>query len=126
MKTLKQILIKMPELYLIVLILLSSFSDKLHLNPIAIGLIVILILQIVFKNKASGIVIASLFIIMNLYMLAAVTSEFNEFPVINAEAQKLRAVGFLLFVFNSTMAGMMLYKYIIKKKGAQELLLIQV
>lgn len=122
MKNFKSILLKTPELYLIFLVIFSSSSDKLQLNPIAIGLVVILFLQIVFKNKVSGLVIASLFIILNLYMLAAVSSEFNEFTIINAEAQQLRAVGLLLFILNSTMAGCMMYKYLRKEEGAYELL----
>lgn len=59
-------------------------------------------------------------------MLAAVTSEFKEFSVINAEAQQLRAVGLLLFVVNSIMAGVMMFKYIRKEEGTLEPLPIQV
>lgn len=117
MKTFKQLLVKMPEYYLIALALLFSFPETI--GSVGLGVVAILILQIVYKNKISGIVIASLFILVNLFMLAAVVSEFREFTVVNAEAQLLRAVGFSIFVFNSLMAGIMLLKYISHEMDTQ-------
>lgn len=113
MKTLKKIVLEIPEYYLLALVLISTFSTGADFILIALGLVIIL-LQLIFKNRVSGIIIASAFILVNLFMLAAVKSEFSEFRIINEEAQQLRAIGFLLFVLNCTIAGIMLFKYIQK------------
>lgn len=118
MKTFKQLLVKMPEYYLIALVFLCTFPKMIGL--MGLGIIAILVLQIVYKNKISGIIIASLFILLNLFFLGAVGSEFNEFTVVNADAQILRAVGFSIFLFNSLMAGIMLFKYIRNDEDSQE------
>lgn|SRR5690606_23342373 len=122
MKTLKKVALEIPEYYLLSLVLIFAFSGGANSVFIALGLAAVILLQLIFKSRVSGIIIASVFILINLYMLAAVTSEFKEFAVINPEAQQLRAVGFLLFVFNSSIAGMMLFKYI-QKKGRRKTLL---
>lgn len=112
MKTLKKITLEIPEYYLLSLVFIFAFSAGANSVFIALGLTAVILLQLIFKSRISGIIIASVFILINLFMLAAVTSEFNEFANINAEAQQLRAVGFLLFVLNCSIAGIMLFKYI--------------
>lgn len=122
MKTLKKVALEIPEYYLLSLVLIFAFSGGVNSVFIALGLAAVILLQLIFKSRVSGIIIAIVFILVNLYMLAAVTSEFKEFAVINPEAQQLRAVGFFLFVFNSSIAGMMLFKYIQKKVRKKTLL----
>ena len=111
MKKAKQILIKFPEYYLIVLVILGGYTPPFVFNPIFIGLAAILILQIVFKNKISGLLIASIFLLTNLYMLGALISEFNEFHEFNNSAKQLLFVGLSLWSLNMLSSGVMIYKY---------------
>ncbi len=110
MKNLKSLVTRLPEYYLIIFVLLSGYSPPLTVHPIAIGLIVILILQIVFKNSISGVVIASLFMLVNLYMLLALISEFSEFETLNSAALQL-LFGVFLFALNSTACFLMIRRY---------------
>ncbi|TAJ08659.1 hypothetical protein DMA11_21090 [Marinilabiliaceae bacterium JC017] len=112
MNSIKNILLKLPEYYLIILVFLSFYNPPLHVNPIGIGLISILILQIIFKNKISGLLISTIFILINLILPLALISEFNDFPTINSDAIQLLVVGLLLLSLNILMSGMMLIKYV--------------
>ena len=99
MKKLKRILLSFPEYYLVVLVLLSGYTPPFYINPIFIGIALILILQIIFKSKTVGIVIAALFMAGNLFMMLALISEFQEFPSFTANAAQLLFVGFGLIFF---------------------------
>ena len=114
MKKFKQILLQLPEYYLIVLALLAGYTPPFSINPFAIGIVIILAFQIIFKNKIAGHLIASLFLIGNLVMLLALTSELNEFPKFNAHAKELLFGGLMLLGFNIIMSGLMLLKYTLK------------
>lgn len=111
MKSAKLILSKFPEYYLILLAFASGYKPPLHLAPFALVLIVIFSLQLIFKNRITGIVIASLFGIGNLYFLLAMLSEFREFQTFSEGARQLLSVGLPLFVTNLIMAVVMVYKY---------------
>lgn len=113
MKKTKQILMKLPEYYLLVLVILSGYTPPFSINPIVIGFVAIVILQIIFKNKISGLIVASLFLLINLYMFLALLSENNEFPILNGDAKQLFFVGVLLLVLNLFVTGLMMYKYLI-------------
>ncbi len=110
-KKAKQFLIKFPEYYLLVLVILSGYTPPFSFNPISIVLAAILILQIIFKNKISGLFIAGIFLLINLYMLAALISEFNEFPEFNMDAKQLLFVGLSLWSLNMFSSIVMIYKY---------------
>lgn len=113
MKKYKQMLIHLPEYYLIVLALMAGFTPPFNLNPIALFIVGILAIQIVFKNKIAGHLIASLFLIGNLVMLLALTSELNEFPRFNAHAKELMFGGLMLLGFNIFISAVMFVKYTI-------------
>ena len=110
----KQILIQIPEYYLIVLALLAAYTLPFSIKPIAIVLAVIFTLQIIYKNKTTGHIIASLFLIGNLFMLFAFTSNLNELPRFNVHAKELLFGGLLLLGFNILISALMLIKYPIK------------
>ena len=114
MKKHKQIILQLPEYYLIVLALLAGYTPPYSINPFAIGIVIILALQIIYKNKIAGHLIASLFLIGNLVMLLAFTAELNEFPRFNAHAKELLFGGLLLLGFNIIVSGLMIVKYTIK------------
>src|SRR5690606_1407147 len=115
MKTLKKVALEISEYYLLSLVRIFAFSGGANSVFIALGLAAVILLQLIFKSRVSGIIIACVFILINLYMQPTVTSQFRHFEVINPEEQDLMAVGFLQLVFKSSVAGMILFKYRQKK-----------
>ncbi len=111
MKKAKQILIGFPEYYLLILTIIAGYKFPFTFNPIFLGLAVIPILQIIFKNKISGLILASLFILLNLYMLGALISEFREFSEFNLNAKQLLFGGLSFWILNIFASGVMIYKY---------------
>lgn len=112
MKHFRHYLMKSPEYYLIILVMLSGYTPPFSFNPFAISVVAILLLQIVFKNKISGLIIAGLFILVNLFMTGAVISEFKEFQTFNSGAKNLLFGGILILGFNLLMSGLMIVKYV--------------
>jgi len=102
----------LPEYYLVVLAFFYGYNLPLSINPIALVLIIILTLQIIFKNTISGLIIAGLSLLINIYMLFALASKFSEFPTFNADALQFILVGLLLIGTNITVSGLMISKYL--------------
>lgn len=111
MKKLKQVLIQLPEYYLIVLALLAGYTPPFTIHSLAIGLAVLLLLQIIFKNRISGLIIGGLFFICNLYMLGALISELHEFQSFNSKAWQLLIGGTMLFAIHLYVSKAMFSKY---------------
>ena len=118
MKSLRQIIIGLPEYYLIALVIILGFIHPfpINLSPTIVGLIIIIFLQIVFKNKISGYIIASLFILVNLYMLGVLVSEIVESSTFDTSAKQLLFGGTLFFGFNLFISVLMIFKYAISDK----------
>ena len=116
MKKHKQISLQLPEYYLIVLALLAGYTPPYSINPFAIGIVIILAFQIIYKNKIAGHLIASLFLIGNLVMLLALTSELNEFPRFNAHAKELLFGGLMILGFNIFISALMFVKYTLQRE----------
>ena len=110
MSKLKQIALQIPEYLLLAAVIFYWGSAGWGVNYIAIVLLVVLILQIIFKNRIVGIIIPSILIFTCLYMLLALFSEFREFPSFNAEAQQLLFVGLSYFIGTILVSGIMIYK----------------
>ena len=108
----KKIFFKSPEYYLIILAILAGYSPPYYVNPIFIGIIVILILQIIFKNRIAGIILGVLFFLVNLYFLGALLSEFSEFTEFNNSAKQLLFVGLSIWIVNLVFSLTMVYKYV--------------
>ena len=117
MKTRTQILLHIPEYYLITLCLLAAYTLPFSFKLIALVLAVILLLQIIFKNKTTGHIIASFFLIGNIFMLIALTSGMKEFPKFLTNAKVYLFGGLLLFAFHLLISGLMLLKYPIKEQA---------
>ncbi len=120
---LKRIVLDLPEYLLIAAVLFYWSSTALILNPIAIVLMGILIFQLIFKNKIIGIMIPFLLILICLFMLLALLSEFNELPTFNDEAKQLLFVGLSYFISTIIISVVMLYKYftLATKKNDQKM-----
>ncbi|HAD98469.1 MAG TPA: hypothetical protein DCG19_13755 [Cryomorphaceae bacterium] len=112
MKKIKQALLQSPEYLLMVAVLFYWVSAARIINPVAIGLLIILVLQLIFKNRIIGLIIPVILIGTSLYMLLALMSEFREFETFNADAQKLLFVGLAYFISTMLLSGMMIYKYL--------------
>jgi len=113
MKRVKTFILQLPEYLLIAAVLFYWFSTGLAVNYIAIGLIIVLILQIIFKNRIVGIIIPSILVMICLYMLLALMSEFKEFLTFSSDAKELLFVGLSYFISTIIISGVMIYKYAI-------------
>ena len=113
MKRVKTVILQLPEYLLIAAVLFYWFSTGLAVNYIAIGLIIVLILQIIFKNRIVGIIIPIILVLICLYMLLALMSEFKEFLTFSSDAKELLFVGLSYFISTIIISGVMIYKYAI-------------
>lgn len=86
-------------------------SAGVLLNPIAIGLVSVLLFQILKHNKDLGLLMSILFILISFFMLLALLSELIEFSSFNADAREMLIVGLLLLFPSLIASGIMLYKY---------------
>lgn len=120
----KSILLKIPEYYLVVLAILAVYKQPLVVTLVLIGIVAVLVAQIIYQNKISGFIIAGIFLLVNIYMLGALISEFNEFSEVNAAAIKLLSVGLSTITINLIAAGIMIYKYGFKIKEEKKHLLV--
>ena len=103
-------ILQLPEYLLIAAVVFYWYSAGMTVNPIAISLIIVLIIQIIIKNRIVGIIIPSLLILTSFYMLLALMSEFNEFPTFNSDAKELLFVGLSYFISTVIVSGAMIYK----------------
>ncbi|MFL3662128.1 MAG: hypothetical protein ACI6PN_10300, partial [Polaribacter sp.] len=104
----KKVFFKLPEYYLIILAFLAGYVPPFYIHPIFIGIAIILILQIIFKSRISGLILGTLFFLINLYFFGALLSEFNEF---NNRAKLLLFAGITIWIVNFTLSLTMIYKY---------------
>ena len=111
MKNLKPLLSTMPEIYLLLAVGYYWTLTPSLLNPVAIGLIALLLIQLLIKKHLTGIVLASVFICINLFLLLALYSEFSEFPAGDSEGMSLLTWGVAYLGLNLVMSGMMLVKH---------------
>lgn len=116
MKKPVKFLLFLPESYLILLSFIAGFNPPFSIHPISLILIAIVLLQLIFRNTITGILLASSFVMVNIYMSLAMLSELNEFPTFNSAAVKLLTVGSLLVLANLFIAGLMIYNYLIANK----------
>lgn len=119
-KSLKSILNVLPELYLILAVIYYWILTSSLINPIAIILLLVLVYQLYSKKQILGIIIASIFVFLNCYMVLALLSELSEFSEFNNQAQQLAIVGFLYIGFNIIVGSIMLIKYINKTHTEKE------
>ncbi len=111
MNTLKKLFLILPEYVLVASALYYWYATLNMYNPIAIGLITILVLQIIFKNKISGIILSCIIMILSLFMVFAVLSEFYEFPTFSDKSKQFLIIGLLYFLSTLFVSLIMLFKY---------------
>ena len=89
-----------PEILFILSVLFYWFSTSNILNPFAIVLLIIGIIMISKKFKPLAVIMGFFYLMINAYMILALLSEFNEFPVVNSDALLLIGVGSAFIAFN--------------------------
>jgi len=107
----KKVFFKLPEYYLIILAFLAGYLPPFYIHPFFIGIAIILILQIIFKSRISGLILGIIFFLINLYFLGALLSEFIEFNEFNNRAKQLLFAGITIWIVNFTLSLTMIYKY---------------
>lgn len=116
----KSLLTNLPEIFFIGLggaWLLENLYSGGHVNYVALLTIWLLLLQLVYKNRLTGIIYGNILGLFSLYMLGAVYSEFLEFETITTNAVMLLVVGGGIFGAGIFMAGRMLYNYLTTDKN---------
>ena len=101
-----------PELFLMASVLYYWVLTPNLLNPIAMGLLALLIYQIIKKNAILGLVISAVVMLLTLFMVLALVSELSEFEVANQNYNNLIIFGSLYLGLNLILAGFMFYKYL--------------
>jgi len=105
------------EYLLIIAVLFYWHSTSNLLNPIAIGLLAVLIFQIIFKNKVIGVLIPCVLILLSMYMILALFAEVNEFESFNSDAQRLLFIGLAYFLGTIMVSFLMIWKYLVKSSN---------
>jgi len=111
MKKIQTTLPKIPEYYLITLVLLAGFTPPFSISPVSVGLAIALVLQIIYKNRKTGLIIAGLFVLINLGAAMALVAELEDFSAKSRGFWNLLFGGLALMILNFTMAGIMFYRY---------------
>ncbi|WP_412560375.1 hypothetical protein [Winogradskyella sp. MIT101101] len=102
----------LPELFLIASVIYYWTLTANPFNPIAIGLLVILLYQVISKKPLSGLLISAVFIFLNLFMVLALISELSEFEAVNQNYNNLIIFGSLYLGLNLFVGGIMFSKYL--------------
>ena len=105
------ILSKIPETYIVLLVLLMGYSPPFNFSPFSIGFAIVIAILFALKNKIVGLVIAGIFTAINIYFLLALLSEFNEFTEFSTSAANLLFTGLAIFSINVATSILLFYKY---------------
>lgn len=84
----------LPEILMLIFVLFYWFSTSYLLNPVAIILTIVITFLLVTKNQITGIILGSVILLANLYLILALLSD-----VVNQKAD------FKLIVFGALFIG---------------------
>ncbi|MXN89811.1 hypothetical protein GR160_01095 [Flavobacterium sp. Sd200] len=91
--------------------LLENLAASGHVNYFAITAALLFLFQIFFQKRIVGLAVGIVVAIFSLFMLLAVCSEFNDFPVGSADGLDFLITGAGVFIFSFFTASAMVYKY---------------
>ncbi|NNL16080.1 MAG: hypothetical protein HKO81_05505 [Flavobacteriaceae bacterium] len=104
-----------PEVFMLLSVIYYwSLTGSLR-NLVAIVLILLLLFQIITRTRVTGIIISSIFVLLNCYLILALLSELNEFSTFNSDAKKLAFFGFSYITLNIIMGASMLVIYLVRE-----------
>jgi hypothetical protein len=109
----------LPELFILGSVIYYWMASS-WLNPIALVLMLVIGFQIFKQKIVSGILIAIVFILLNLYMVLALISELLEFKSVTTNFKIMLLFGSLYLGLNLFLGFLMLIKYL-KKANAKQL-----
>lgn len=118
MQQLKSLL---PEVLLMCATLYYWSLTASTFNWLAIAFMALLIFLLVSKNRAVGLLLGSVIILLNLYLVFALLSEFYEFSEFNDKAKDLLLFGSLFIGTNLILAVWLIYKYAIKVTNTENI-----
>ena len=104
---------KFSEYYLLFISLLSGYDVPFSFSYFSIGLAIVIAIQIALNSQIFGAILTVLFVLLNLYMIGALLSEFGEFNIVNGAAWKLLTVGLGFGSVNMFVSLLMYYKYFV-------------
>lgn len=116
MKKALEIVIKFSDVLMLPIILFYWVNTSEIWNPVAIGLLILALLQIVIRNRILGIILASLFSFSSLFLFFALISEINHFSSFDKNAAIIITIMGIYLLSISTCSGLMYYKYLNQKK----------
>lgn len=100
-----------PEAYFGLSVLYYWMMTGTLVNPFALALLAALIVLLIFRNKALGLLLSLLSILINLFMFAALMSEYREFHEPTQASHDLILYGSVYLGLNLLMSLVMLVKY---------------
>lgn len=100
-----------PEIYLIASTIYYWIMTGTLFNPVAIGLLALLVTLIVLKNRTFGMITSILFLALSLYMVLALVSELSKFSSFNKNAQELLLFGSIYLSINILVSIFMILKW---------------
>ncbi len=100
-----------PEAYFILSVLYYWMMTATLLNPFAIALLLAVTVLLIFRNKALGLLLSILSILINLFLFAALMSEYREFHEPTPASRALILYGSIYLGLNLLMSVVMLAKY---------------
>lgn len=100
-----------PETYLTLSVLYYWGTTGTLFNPFAMALLAAIAVLLIFKNKVLGLLLAILSILINLFLFAALMSEYREFHEPTPASRDLILYGSVYLGLNLLISVIMLAKY---------------
>ncbi len=107
----RRFFIKKSPILLLITAVTIYWNDTAYIfNPVAIGLMLLLILLLITDNIVLKVSTSVIFIILSLYMMLAVISEYREFESGDVEGLKLLVIGLSFFIATFILSLLVLRK----------------
>lgn len=110
-----------PEAYFILSVLYYWVMTGTLLNPFAMALLLGIAILLIFRNKALGLLLSLLSILINLFLFAALMSEYREFHEPTPASRDLILYGSIYLGLNLLMSLIMLVKYALMESASKPL-----
>lgn len=110
-KKLKSTFFKLPEYYFIIMAIFAGYTPPFEFNPIFMGIALVILVQIIFRNRIAGLALGGIFFLVNLLFLGALLSEYREFAQFTDDAQALIFVGMSIWIANLIFSLVMILRY---------------
>lgn len=110
-----------PEAYFILSVLYYWVMTGILLNPFAMALLLGIAILLIFRNKALGLLLSLLSILINLFLFAALMSEYREFHEPTPASRDLILYGSVYLGLNLLMSLIMLVKYALMESPSKPL-----